>query len=148
MSIAATLERSRGVLHMLDRLRPKQALLPVFVVLTLGVTSAQAATWYASASNSTPPPSGTSCTSAAPCTFSYANGTKLAAGDTLLLYPGNYTDQSVTISKNNVTISAIASVVNALTFDKGQVVGGTDNRPMFLGTGLPEFTVSGSGVTL
>src|SRR5206468_2214998 len=66
-----------------------------------------------------------------------------------LLYPGNYTDQGVNISKNNVTISAISSVVSGMTYDNyGMVTSGTDNRPVFLGTSIPEFTISGSGVTL
>ena len=65
---------------------------------------AYAATWYAAASNSTPAGAGTACTQAAPCTFSYGLGTKMAAGDNLLLYPGTYTDQNINISKSNVTI--------------------------------------------
>src|SRR6266496_887855 len=62
------------------------------VALLGSAAQAHAATWYASASNSSTPPVGTLCTQAAPCTLAYALGTKLAAGDTLILFSGTYTD--------------------------------------------------------
>jgi len=51
-------------------LRVKQGVLTAVTLLTLGISApAQAATWYASASNSSIAPSGTSCSVAIPCTL-------------------------------------------------------------------------------
>ena len=127
--------------------------LTALTLLFIASWEAQAATWYASASNSAIPPSGTACTSSAPCTFAYANGTKLQNGDTLLLYSGTYNDQSVRIGVANVTISAVPAVVNALEastpMKHGFIQNGApDTRPYFVGTRLPAFTIAAAGVTL
>jgi len=140
--------------------RTRQRWLPgiVSAALMLGTAAhAHAATWYASASNSTPPPSGTACTQAIPCPLSYALGTKVSAGDTLILFSGTYTDKpdlNTPAKHSNLTITAMPSVIAGLTFKRGIVTAGTDNRPYFSGwanapaspTGDPVFTIE-SGVT-
>ena len=111
----------------------------VGVLLALGTPmTAQAATWYASATNSSTPPNGTACTLASPCTLSYALGTKVAAGDKLILFSGTYSDKpdlNTPSKHSNLTITAMPAVVSALTFTRGIVTGGTDNRPYLLRVG-------------
>jgi hypothetical protein len=129
----------------------------VLMALATIPVPAQAATWYASASNSSTPPSGTGCTLASPCTLSYALGTKVTAGDTVILFSGTYTDTpdlTTPAKHSNLTITAMPSVVSALTLTRGIVKSGTDNRPYFSGypnspaqtSGSPVFTIE-SGVT-
>jgi hypothetical protein len=142
----------------ISRMRPLQELMSV-VMLVLATTAApaQAATWYASAPNSTPPPSGTACTQASPCTLAFALGTKVVAGDTLILFSGTYTDipdLNTPAKHSNLTITALPSVVAGMTLTRGIVTSGTDARPYFSGytntqgstSGNPVFTIE-SGVT-
>src|SRR5262249_35722441 len=103
------------------------------VALAIVTTSAQSGnTWYASAPNSSIAPTGTACTQQSPCPLSYAIGTKVVAGDTLILYSGTYTDKPTlnNASKHSrLTITAMPDVISGLTFKRGIVTGGTDNRP-------------------
>jgi len=146
---------------MLAQFGMKKWLVGLAVMLTLGLASMplEAATWYASAPNSSTAPTGTACTSSVPCTLSYALGTKVVSGDTLILFSGTYTDTPNlnTASKHaNLTITAMPSVISGLTFTRGVVTSGTDNRPYFSGYtnspgaagGNPVFTIAVSGVTL
>jgi len=147
---------------MFDQLKARRTIFPLLVLFALGAApmTAQAATWYASASNSSTPPSGTACTVVSPCTFAYALGTKVSAGDTLILSSGTYSDTGInlnTASKHaNLTITAMPAVVAALTFTRGIVTSGTDNRPYFSGysnspgsaSGNALFTIGVPGVTL
>jgi hypothetical protein len=121
--------------------------LTVSTVLTLLLAvSANAATWYASAPDSSPAPSGTACSLAAPCTFSYALGTKGASGDTIVLLPGTYADTGKSLSYP-VTITGQSSQLNTLTFQRGKVKSGVDNRPYFPGHTIskPGCPASGGG---
>ena len=144
---------------MFNYMRIRRGLIPVMALIALAATGtqAQAATWYASAPDSSPVASGTACTLAAPCTLAYALGTKVVAGDTLILYSGTYSDKpdlNSSAKHSNLTITAMPSVVSALTFKRGVVTAGTDARPYFSGysntaggaTGGSVFTVE-SGVT-
>ena len=144
---------------MLDHKTARHGSLASLLVLALGAAAApaSAATWYASAPNSSPAPSGTACTQSSPCTLSYALGTKVTAGDTLMLFPGTYSDKpdlNTPSRHSNLTITAVPSVVSALTFNRGVVTSGTDTRPLFSGysnspaqtSGSPVFTIE-SGVT-
>ncbi len=146
---------------MCERLRGRCAIIALVILLGLGATplTAQAATWYASASDSSVAPTGTACTLASPCPFSYALGTKVSAGDTLILYSGTYTDKpnlNTSAKHANLTITAMPAVVSALTMTRGVVTSGADNRPYFSGYtnspgatgGNSVFTIGVSGVTL
>src|SRR4029077_17457560 len=110
---------------------------------------AQAATWYASAADSSTAPSGSACTLASPCALSYALATKGSTGDTLILYSGTYTDKPVLNSAakhSNLTITAMPSVVSAMTFNRGIVTSGPDNRPYFSGWANSPGQTSGNSV--
>jgi hypothetical protein len=63
----------------------------------------QAATYYSSNNGS-----GSTCTSATPCTYS-SGISKLASGDSLVLLPGTYNVSAFSISKSNVTIGGDGS---------------------------------------
>lgn len=107
--------------------RTRHRLLPVIVLLTLGTTSAEAATWYVGTSGTNT----TSCgSSAAPCgTVSYALS-KASAGDTVKIKAGTYTNQGrMNIDKNNITLTADDPL----------------NKPQLLNSTIG---VSGSGVTV
>jgi hypothetical protein len=139
--------------------RSLQGLIGLTLLALGSAAPAEAATWYASASNSSTPPSGTACTLAAPCPLSYAVGTKVSAGDTLILFSGTYTDTpnlNVSAKHANLTITAMPSVVSALALNRGIVTNGADNRPYFSGFtnapgtsgGSAVFTIQVPGVTL
>src|SRR5258707_6495947 len=88
LSHCASQRRDQGEI-MFDEVTTRQRILSGIVVglLMLDTVSAQTGqTWYASAANSSTPPSGTACTVASPCTLSYALGTQVSAADTLVLY--------------------------------------------------------------
>src|SRR5437660_242512 len=105
------------------RIRTDLTALTVLTVLTCMAVTVQAATWYASAPDSTPPASGTACMLASPCPFNYALGTKGASGDTIVLLPGTYSDTGKTLSYP-VTITGNSPQLNALTFLRGKVTSG------------------------
>lgn len=120
----------------------------VVAVLT-PAAAAHAATWYASAPNSSPAPSGSACSQTSPCTLAYALGTKVLAGDTVFLFSGTYSDTpvlNVPAKHSNLTITAMPSVVSALTFNRGVVVSGTDTRPYFPGYANSPGSISGDSV--
>ena len=76
---------------MFDQVRTTRIMLPVFVLLAFGTTSAQAATWYVGTNGTNV----TSCgSSASPCaTVNYVLSNKVAVGDTIRVLPGTYTNQ-------------------------------------------------------
>jgi len=93
---------------MLDQRRPGLGLLGAIVLLALGTTSAQAATWYVGAGSNN---SACGTVVGAPCqTVTYVLGNKVAAGDTIKILPGTYSNQgTITLTgtrHQNVTLTA------------------------------------------
>ena len=122
------------------------ALIPAIVVLALATASGQSSTWYVAATGS----NSASCGAAAsPCaTLSYVLSNKVAAGDTVVVNSGTYTDSNITLNASkhqNLTITTTPSVIAALgTFTRG-IPSGTDNRPYFSAVHVD---ISATGVTL
>src|SRR5204863_8734941 len=74
---------------------------------------------------------------------------KVSAGETLILLSGPCTDQpnlSTGTNHSNLTITAMPSVVSALTFKRGIVTSGTDDRPYFSGYANSPGATSGNSV--
>src|SRR5437773_12095977 len=104
---------------MFDHVTARYGWLALLVALGATATPAHATTWYASASKSSMATSGTACAQTNPCTLSYALGTKVTAGDTLMLFSGTYADKPDlnTPSKHSkLTMTSLPTVFSALTF--------------------------------
>ena len=118
---------------MFARARTAQVVLLLFVLLALGRTSAQAATWYVGTSGVDEAACGSS---AAPCaTVNYVLDNKVDVGDAIRVLPGTYTNQG------DITLSAPTHRNVMLMGDD------PDNRPQLLNT-LIFVNKGASGVTI
>ncbi len=116
--------------HHIRKTSTKHTWLALATLLGICPPSAQAATWYVATTGA----NATSCgTSAAPCaTVNYVIGNKVAAGDTVKIKPGTYTNQgSINVNRSNVILTADDQA----------------NRPLFQNSGI--YIANGaSGVTV
>lgn len=86
-----------------------------------------------------------SCPIGTPCTLSRALAA-VSAGDTIIVNPGDYGSLSLSgTNHSNITVTTTGAVKSALTFVRGLVTSGTDNRPQFTGLSI---SGSATGVTV
>jgi hypothetical protein len=134
------------MLKHMEKRRVWLSIITLMLVVALRTTSTQGSTWYVAPTGSNTSGCGAS---GSPCaTVSYALSNKVAAGDTIIVNPGTYTESLLALNASkhqNVTITTTPSVITALgTFTKG-IPSGTDNRPYF---SAARADISVTGVTL